>query len=116
MNKKENADAVKASAPKKSIIIDGKEYPCFQTLGANFDFKDVTGKEVSKIDPESITELAAYMWATIKGACTRQGIEFPYQTPRELAYHLDENSIVEWSAMMEANESKKKSTAMMTEI
>ena len=84
------------------------KYPCFQTLGANFDFKDVTGKEVSKIDPESITELAAYMWATIKGACTRQGIEFPYQTPRELAYHLDENSIVEWSAMMEANESKKK--------
>ena len=108
MNKKETTVAAKASAPKKSLIIDGKEYPCFQTLGANFDFKDVTGKEISKIDPESVTELTVYIWATIKGACKRQGVDFPYETPRELAYHLDEGSIEEWSAIMETNVSKKK--------
>ncbi len=93
---------------KKVIVINGKEYPCFRTLAANFDFKDVTDKEVSKIDTESITELIAYMWATIKGACARMGVEFPYKSPRELSVFLDDNSIAEWSALMNDQEQDDK--------
>lgn len=101
MTKKEIAATPKQESAQKQVInINGKEYPCFSTLAANFDFKDVTGKEVNKIDPESITELVAYMWATIKGACYRMGVSFPYESPRELSYYLNDASIAEWSALM----------------
>ncbi|MDE6801752.1 MAG: hypothetical protein K2J06_03205 [Muribaculaceae bacterium] len=94
-----------------TLIIDGKEYPCTRTMSANFDFKDVTGKEVSEMDPTSITELLIFIWACLRGACKRAEIDFPYPTPRDLAVYLDDSHIEQWSALMTAgneDESKKK--------
>lgn len=93
---------------KTTVIIEGKEYPCVPTLGANFDFKDMTGKEVTQIDPESITELLTYMWAVLKGACRRAGIAFPYETPRDLADVCGNEELEAWSAIMNAGAYKKK--------
>lgn len=84
----------------RTITINGKEYPCFRTLAANFDFKDATGKEVTHLDQEAITELVVYMWATIRAACTRTGVDFPYPTARDLAYHLDESDIEQWGKII----------------
>ena len=96
-------------ATKKTILINGKEYPCFKTLAANFDFKDVTGKEATQIDPKSLTDIIVYMWATIKGACKRLEMEFPFDSPHELAVYLDDDHIVEWTNIINAKpEGKKK--------
>lgn len=95
-------------ANKKTILINGKEYPCFKTLAANFDFKDVTGKEATQIDPESLTEIIVYMWATIKGACKRLDVEFPYESPRALAVDLDDDHIVAWTNIINSQPDGKK--------
>lgn len=96
----------------RTIIIDGKEYPCFRTLAANFDFKDATGKEVTAIAPDSITELTTYLWAVVRGACRRKGVEFPYDNARDMAVYLDESDIIDWNdrmaRSMEADVKKKR--------
>ena len=74
---------------KNTLTINGKEYPCFRTMAANFDFKDMTGKEVTALDPSSITELIFYLWACLRGACKRMEIDFPFDTPRDLSVYLD---------------------------
>lgn len=99
----------KKAETKKVFIINGKEYPCMRTLAASFYFKDITSKEVTQIDAESITEMATYMWATIKGACERLGVAFPFEAPRDLALYIDETDILAWSELvMDDGADKKK--------
>ncbi len=96
---------------KPTISIDGKEYPCQRTMGATFDFKDITGKDVSKMDPEDVTESLTFMWATIRSACKRAGKEFPYATPRDMAVAITEAEVVEFGRLMadqDSGDDKKK--------
>ncbi len=32
-----------------TVIVDGREYPCYPTMGACVRFHDITGKEVAEI-------------------------------------------------------------------
>lgn len=102
---------------KTTITIDGKEYPCQRTMGATFDFKDITGKDVSRMDPEDVTESLTFMWATIRAACKRAGVEFPYATPRDMALVITDEEVVEFGHVMAGQtsaEDKKKVTAKTT--
>lgn len=103
---------------KTVITIDGKEYPCQRTMGATFDFKDITGKDVSKMDPEDVTESLTFMWATIRAACARFDTEFPYATPRDMAMVITEAEVTEFGQLMAEQaqeEVKKKMTTMKTQ-
>lgn len=62
---------------KVEIEIDGKKYPCYQTMGALLLFEREAGKEVSKITT-SITDQCLLLWACCKSASRREGIDFPY--------------------------------------
>lgn len=62
---------------KIEIEIDGKKYPCYQTMGALLLFEREAGKEVSKITT-SITDQCLLLWACCKSASRREGIDFPY--------------------------------------
>ena len=102
-----------------TIKIDGKEYPCVRTMGATFDFKDVTGKDISRMDPEDVTENITFMWATIRSASKRAGIEFPYATPRDMANVITDVEVAEFSRLIAeqitASSDKKKVTATKTQ-
>lgn len=102
---------------KSTIIIDGKEYPCQRTMGATFDFKDITGKDVSKMDPEDVTESLTFMWATIRAASKRVGVEFPYDTPRDMALVITDVEVAEFGRLMTVQtqvDVKKKETVKTT--
>ena len=100
---------------KPTITIDGKEYPCQRTMGAIFDFKDITGKDVSRMDPEDVTENLTFMWAVIRAACQRVDVEFPYATPRDMAIVITDAEVGEFGRIMagQADDSKKKATPAM---
>ena len=61
---------------KIEILIDGKTYPCRQTMGAMLRFKAETGKEVTEIT-DSPSDLLAYLYCCTVSACKRDGVEFP---------------------------------------
>ena len=58
------------------VIINGTSYPCRQTMGAMLRFNRETGKEVTDLKPDSITDLVTYLWCCITSACKHDGIDF----------------------------------------
>lgn len=57
------------------IVIDGKAYPCRQTMGAMLRFKKETGKEVTEIN-DNISDMCAYLYCCVASACKHDGVEF----------------------------------------
>lgn len=78
------------------IKVNGRELPAYETLGAAVRFKDETGRDLSKIDITSISDIAVLIWARVAGACSRERIEFD-MTFREFADAVDMTSLSEWT-------------------
>lgn len=60
---------------KIDIEIDGKEYPCRQTMGAMLRFKQETGKEVTEIGG-NLSDICAYLFCCVASACKKDGVPF----------------------------------------
>jgi hypothetical protein len=78
------------------IKVNGRELPAYETLGAAVRFKDETGRDLSKIDVTSISDIAVLIWARVAGACGRERIDFD-MTFREFADAIDIGSLNEWA-------------------
>lgn len=83
------------------INVNGRELPAYETLGAAVRFKDETGRDLSKIDVTSITDIAVLLWARVAGACAREGIEFKMSF-REFADAVDMSALQAWSSAIQA--------------
>lgn len=60
---------------KIEVTINGKAYPCRQTMGAMLRFKHETGKEVTEIG-SSLSDLCVFLWCCVSSACKADGTEF----------------------------------------
>ncbi len=60
---------------KIEVVINGKAYPCRQTMGAMLRFKKETGKEVTDI-VDSPTDMLAFLYSCTQSACAHDGVEF----------------------------------------
>ena len=49
---------------KIEITVNGKAYPCRQTMGAMLRFKRESGKEVTEIKGE-VSDLCTYLWCCV---------------------------------------------------
>lgn len=58
---------------KIEIKIDGKEYPCRQTMGAMLRFKQETGKEVTEIGG-NLSDICAYLFCCVASACKKDNV------------------------------------------
>ena len=67
---------------KVEITINGKSYPCRQTMGAMLRFKRETGKEVTDMDGGSLTDVCTFLWCCIVSACKADGITFDMSLSR----------------------------------
>lgn len=68
---------------KKKIMlrVGDKNYPCYETMGGNIAYEEETGQNMLKgVDFGAMTAtlLCTFFWARCKGACKREGVEFPY--------------------------------------
>ena len=91
------------------VTVNGKGYPCRQTLGAALRFKQITGKEVSDIGG-SIADAAQYMYCCVQSACRADGIEFPLTAEEFLDTQTTED-FVRWSESLQEGDGEKKVTA-----
>ena len=78
------------------IVVNGKTYPCRQTMGAMLRFKRETGKEASAISDDSVTDLVTYLWCCVLSACKHDGVEFTY-TLEDFADSLTMEDVAKWT-------------------
>ena len=87
--------------PKIEIMINGKEYPCRQTMGAMLRFKKETGKEVTELG-NSLSDMCAYLFCCVASACKHDGVKFDMSL-MDFADSLTPEDMAEWNAaIMEA--------------
>lgn len=87
------------------ILINGKPYPCCQTMGAMLRFKELTGKEATEINPRSLSDLCKFLWCCVVSACEREKREFPLSL-MEFADSIGDDEMRQWQEMV-AEEQKK---------
>ncbi len=63
---------------KVEVVINGESYPCRITMGAMLRFKRETGKEISEVRDEDVSDLAVLLYCCVKSACNADGREFKY--------------------------------------
>lgn len=61
---------------KIEVTINGTNYPCRLTMGAMLRFKQETGKEVTEMSDNNLTELCAYLYCCVASACSADKVEF----------------------------------------
>lgn len=102
--------------PKIEIRIDGKAYPCRQTMGAMLRFKKETGKEVTEIS-DNLSDMCAYLYCCTLSACKKDSIKFDMSlmdfadsiTPEDLNQWTTEVSDTTEQMPKEGSEDEKKS-------
>lgn len=82
-----------------SITIEGKRYPCRQTMGAMLRFKRETGKEVTEITG-SVTDMLTFLYCCVESCCKTEGVEFG-MTLEDFADRLDISDVTGWAAQFD---------------
>ena len=67
------------------ITVNGTAYPCSPTMGAMLRFKEQTGREITQIDPSSLSDLCTYLWCCVKAGAKREGKEFDLSLMDDMA-------------------------------
>ena len=80
------------------VTVDGKQYPAVLTMGAQLDFKDMTGKEVTEIG-SALTDLCKLIWCALKAGARRSGGSFDMSLD-EFADLVDMSEIGELSRIL----------------
>lgn len=86
----------KTNGNKIIVEIDGKEYPCYITMGAYIILEQETGKNASEC--VSLSDQITFLWACCKCACNREKIKFDY-TLQDFADNLTPDEMAAWQAV-----------------
>ena len=62
-------------AKQIQISINGKAYPCRQTMGAMLRFKRETGREVTESSEGSLSDIVTLLWCCIVSACNADKVD-----------------------------------------
>ena len=61
---------------KLEVVVNGVAYPCHPTMGAMLRFKKETGKEITEIKADSLTDLCTYLYCCVASASASAGKAF----------------------------------------
>lgn len=89
----------------RTINVGGRELPCRVTMGAMLRFKRETGRDVSGMSSDDVSDLVTFMWCCVVSACRADGVEMDL-TLDEFADRLDPSGISEF---YEDSQASKKS-------
>ncbi len=81
---------------KIEIVVNGKAYPCRQTMGAMLRYKKETGKEVTAMGND-LSDVCTYLYCCVASACKHDGIEFNMSL-MDFADSLAPEDMMSWSA------------------
>lgn len=77
------------------VMINGVEYPCRPTLGAIVRFKNETGREVSEMSSDSISDMCVFLYCCVASASAADKVDFNF-TFREFADLMDAEMLAQW--------------------
>lgn len=89
------------------IKVDGAELPCRVTMGAMLRFKRETGRDVSAMASDDVSDLVVFLWCCVASACNADGVEFGLSLD-DFADRLDPDGLNRFYAEQQAEGSKKK--------
>ena len=81
---------------KIEVTINGKAYPCSQTMGAMLRFKEQTGKEITEMDAASFNDQVTFLWCCVESACAREKIPFDLSL-MEFADSIEPEEMAAWN-------------------
>lgn len=87
---------------KIEVTINGVAYPCRPTMGAMLRFKKETGKEVTEITSNSLTDLCTYLYCCVASASAADGVDF-IMSLMEFADALNPEDMTAWATQMQQN-------------
>ena len=61
---------------KVEVKINNVAYPCRPTMGAMLRFKRETGREVTDISEDAITDLCTFLWCCVVSASKADNVNF----------------------------------------
>lgn len=79
----------------KKVEINGVGYPFRLTIGAMVAYKRDTGEDFSKFNGEDMEKMLHIIFHGIRSACKADSVEFPYQSPEEIADFIDMERITD---------------------
>ena len=88
--------------PKIQIIINNQSYPCRPTMGALLRFKRETGREVTDIEPSSISDLLTYLYCCVASASKADRIPFEMSL-MDFADAISPDDMNQWAAALSAS-------------
>lgn len=94
----------------KKIRLGAKEYPCRVTMGAMVRFKQESGRDVSGMSSEDVSDSVLFVYCCIKSACSADGVEFGMDF-LDFADHLEPDALNGFYAGMESGKKKMPPTA-----
>jgi hypothetical protein len=66
---------------KITISINGKDYPCYMTMGAIVYFKRLSGKDISKLIEGDLEDNLMMIYCVLKAASKAEGVPFDTDFP-----------------------------------
>jgi hypothetical protein len=87
---------------KLEVVVNGVAYPCHPTMGAMLRFKKETGKEITEIKSDSLTDLCTYLYCCVASASSASGKAFGMSL-MEFADALSPEDMQAWAQSMGAN-------------
>lgn len=88
---------------KMTIKVQGKEFPCRQTMGAMLRFKSETGRDITATDGGA-ADMCIYLWCCVASACKADGVEFGMSL-EDFADGLQPEDMREWSEAVASQQS-----------
>ena len=61
---------------KKTIRLQGRDIPCYVTMGALVRFKEETGQDAAYVHDMGVEGSLVLLWCCVKSACVREGVPF----------------------------------------
>lgn len=86
---------------KVEVTINGKAYPCRPTMGAMLRFKKETGKEVTEIASNSLSDLCTYLYCCVASACAADKVDFSMDLI-DFADGLSAEDMESWAEQIQA--------------
>ena len=83
------------------------KYPCRMTMGALVRFKRASGKDVSQLSGDDVSDLVLLLWCCVCSACSADGVPFalPFD---EFADALTPSSLLSFTSMLSSGEKKSR--------
>lgn len=92
-------------APMATITVgtgaDARTLPCYPTMGAMLRFQRLTGREVTEINPGSLSDLCTYLYCCVVSASRRERKELNMEL-MEFADSITPEAMQRWQQQLEA--------------